>query len=561
MIEAWRNLFKPHILERGMNYYEEGAVSSLEETDTGYTAVVEGSEAYSVEIEISDNRVVDMFCDCPYAEDGNYCKHMAAVLYEIEDGKHEVIPKKSTFEKMEEGRQELQCVIKKIPEDQLRKLVLSLAWNDASLRSRLLTQYAENITEKQLIQLKKEVDRIAYENSDRSGFVDYHCASGYVEGMNDFLYDKVRVLIDKKYYMEAFELTNYVFHQVGNQEMDDSDGGSTWIANNCYEMWKQILDECGEEEKRQMFQWFQAHQGGYVFDYMEEYISDFLMDEFHDEDMLREKLKLLDELIEKVGQDTDCGEYYSVHYGYVNNIVKRIQIMKELGYSEREIKAYRTRFRQFSEVRKMEVQEYLEKDDYDNAISVLIESKKLDKEYRGLITEYSRQLIDIYKKVGYSKEYQQELEYQIFHCAQNNLEYVKKWKDIYEKTEWEELREKILQSNTSYSIRYSFLEEEGLLERLLEEIISVKSLSALDQYEKVLKKQYPEKVRDAYIYLVRSLATGVADRKRYKELVKYLKKITKYPGGSTCVKEVVEEWKALYYRRSAMMDELKKAGY
>ena len=72
--------------EYGLNYYEEGYVTSLEQTLTGYTAVVEGTDDYDVEIEIRDDQVYDMTCTCPYAADGNYCKHMAAVLYEIEEG-------------------------------------------------------------------------------------------------------------------------------------------------------------------------------------------------------------------------------------------------------------------------------------------------------------------------------------------------------------------------------------------------------------------------------------------------------------------------------------------
>ena len=33
-----------------------------------YNAIDEGTEEYQVEIEIRDDRVRDMFCDCPYAE-------------------------------------------------------------------------------------------------------------------------------------------------------------------------------------------------------------------------------------------------------------------------------------------------------------------------------------------------------------------------------------------------------------------------------------------------------------------------------------------------------------
>jgi DNA anti-recombination protein RmuC len=53
----------------------------------------------------------------------------------------------------------------------------------------------------------------------------------------------------------------------------------------------------------------------------------------------------------------------------------------------------------------------------------------------------------------------------------------------------------------------------------------------------------------------------VTDRKRYKELMKYLKKISKYPDGQKKAQHIAEEWKLVYKRRPAMMDELQKMGF
>ena len=80
---SWKNWFQPHILERGRTYFEEGRVSDLERTEDGYIATVEGTEEYEVEILLEGDTIEDMLCDCPYAEDGNACKHMAAVLFAI----------------------------------------------------------------------------------------------------------------------------------------------------------------------------------------------------------------------------------------------------------------------------------------------------------------------------------------------------------------------------------------------------------------------------------------------------------------------------------------------
>lgn len=553
---------QPQILERGLNYYDEGAVDSLEETAAGYKATVCGTEEYCVEIEVTGgDRVHDMYCDCPYAEDGHYCKHMAAVLYAIEGGMHEAVTKKDIWEKIGDSRQELQDVINHISEEELRRLAMSLAENDTALRNHIMTQYSEVVDEKQVARLKMEVDRIAYENSDRSGFVDWRHASDYVRAMNIFLHEKVQALIDNGHYMQAFDLTNYVFYCIGNQDMDDSDGGSGWVADNCYEYWQQILNQCSDEEQSQMFQWFKAHQNGYVVDFMEDYVSDFLMDEFHDTELLEEKLAYLDEAIQKAGTDTDSGKFYSTHYGYVRNILQRIQVMEQLGYTEQEIREYRRQFRHFSDIRKMEIREYLEQKDYNNAISVLKESKELDAKYAGLVSDYSSQLIEIYEKIGESDAYREELEYQVFNCSQSKLDYVNRWKALCSDEEWVHYRDKIIASDKSRAILYDFLEAEGLYKRLLDELVSVGYLPLLDRYEHALKKANPEQLRDAYISLIRQEAGGVADRKRYKELVKYLKKIMKYPGGKDCAKEIAADWRAMYYRRSAMMDELKKAGF
>ena len=74
-----------------------------------------------------------MFCDCPYADDGNYCKHMAAVLYEIEGGEVEVKPKKTLFKRIDESMMKLQQVVAKIPENEFRKLMSKVIYVQCKL--------------------------------------------------------------------------------------------------------------------------------------------------------------------------------------------------------------------------------------------------------------------------------------------------------------------------------------------------------------------------------------------------------------------------------------------
>ncbi|MDD6043819.1 MAG: SWIM zinc finger family protein [Eubacteriaceae bacterium] len=558
MLKPWTHFFKSHILNRGWDYYETGSVTSLSKTETGYRATVEGSNDYDVEIEVCDNEVVDMYCDCPYAEDGNFCKHMAAVLYQIEAGHNPPeLPKNNLYDL----KTELKDVISGIDESELRHMLLQLALKDNTLQNHILINYAEQISPSQMSRMSHEVEMIARQHSDRTGYVDYYQAMAYVQDMDQFLCENVQSLIDKNLLMQAFELTNVVFHTIGNQDIDDSDGGITYVANSCYECWKEILDRATEEERNQMYCWFNEHRRNYVFDYLEDYVSDFLLNEFHDPALLLKQMQIIDEQIEHATESTGFERVYFSYYGYESAILKRLQIMKELNYSSDEISKYRQRFRHFSAIRELEIQEHLDCKEYEKAIEVLKESKELDNEYAGLVSKYSNQLIHIYQSTGQKEEYKKELIFQVFSCRQDDLQNVKLLKEQCDADEWCSFRQQIINAKSCLGIIYSFLEFEEQYDMLLQMIVDSGSVYLLDMYEKVLKRKYPDTVRDIYAKFIRRYAATASNRKAYQALMPYMKKIRKYPGGEDLANQIAQEWKSVYRRKPAMMDELRKAGF
>lgn len=56
------------ILKRGLDYFDQGHVVSLETKDKKkYKARVDGSEVYRVEISLNQNdEIEESYCDCPY---------------------------------------------------------------------------------------------------------------------------------------------------------------------------------------------------------------------------------------------------------------------------------------------------------------------------------------------------------------------------------------------------------------------------------------------------------------------------------------------------------------
>ena len=85
MEEGWESIFKKGVLERGRQYYIEGRVELLKYEKDHLEAEVLGTEYYNVQIDLNNEQILKMKCTCPYAKENPYCKHMASVLYAVEN--------------------------------------------------------------------------------------------------------------------------------------------------------------------------------------------------------------------------------------------------------------------------------------------------------------------------------------------------------------------------------------------------------------------------------------------------------------------------------------------
>lgn len=105
------------------------------------------------------------------------------------------------------------------------------------------------------------------------------------------------------------------------------------------------------------------------------------------------------------------------------------------------------------------------------------------------------------------------------------------------------------------------MREEKLYDRLMKEIVRTGSISTLERYEKDLRSGYSCEIRDMYAGYVRNAVENTSNRKQYRYLVTDLRKIRRYDGGKELAASIAASWKQEYKRRSALMDELRKAGF
>lgn len=84
-MDNWKELFPMRILQRGKKYYQEGRVFLNSYKLQGkFTGLVNGHHQYHVEGVYDQGTATSLFCDCPYAAEGNLCKHMVAVLFAVD---------------------------------------------------------------------------------------------------------------------------------------------------------------------------------------------------------------------------------------------------------------------------------------------------------------------------------------------------------------------------------------------------------------------------------------------------------------------------------------------
>ena len=555
---AWENMFRPHILERGYKYYMTGSVLDLEEMGADndsvfYEARVEGSAEYRVEIQLCNGTVTDMQCDCLYAIDGHNCKHMAAVLYKIEENRNSDrdIPREKA-----EGSENLTQVLQRVSIDELRGFLLDLCNEDERIKNRVLLKYSASVGQVQLSHLWQELEAISDEHSDRRGWINWEQAADYESAITGFLEDNTKILLERNQVLEAFEVICKTIYRVGEQDLDDSDGTLTGIMSFAYQCLSDVTAVSDQAEKETIFSWFEARiRNDDAPEYAKDMISAFFDDEFHDKKFLARKLRLFADEDLLAAEDDWRARYRRNH-----NIVQSLNIMEELDCPETQIQEYVQKYWEFSEVRKTAEKWAERSGDIEKAILIFKESKTLDRQYAGLVAEYSRELVRLYQQKGNIKKVKEELEFQIFSCMQSDLLYINMLKGYCGKEEWTIYRERILAASSCFSVRFLLMESEGMLERLLQEIVRTNSNYLLDRYEGTLKKHFPEQMRDAYVAYVNHNAEQTSDRKTYNHLVRYLQKVQKYPGGAEIAAEIAKNWRVLYYRRSAMIDELRKAG-
>lgn len=559
----WKDYFEPHILARGRDYYRQGAVWKFVRKEDSIEAVVEGTEYYKVTIDFSGSMVAGAFCSCPYAEGGYWCKHMAAVLYKAEAQEGKADPG-VLFEDADTASDEamlpVEDLIRKADREQLEALLIEISSRGEESEHWIRAVLSGERPVEDISDLKQEADSIFHSYFGRRGYIDYYNRDDFCSELMGFLEDAAGAMIGDRQFMEAFELSTYVYVQLGNTDIDD-DGQIQMISDLCYGIWQDIVSACSDSQRKQIRSWFEKHShDNTVVDYMEDTLQEFQEYELASRQGLIRKIEELDAVIRESGSSSECRSVFSVHYGYsIEAIQLRIILMERLGSTPEEIDAFRREHMNFRSVRKYFIEKAFEEGNTEEEIRLLEISKKMDEGSYGSLRPYMERLIEIYHSRGDLEKEKAQRKEALMTLRTCSLEDFRAYRNMCGKEEWEKERSQIIESREDTEQKCDLLAEEDMLEELCHVIFVQKDIIRyLDKYGFLLADLYPDRILEQYETYVCDMAEGARNRAWYDELLRYLRRMQQYRGGKEAVERLCRKWILAYPTRKVMVSELGK---
>ncbi|MFB7031306.1 MULTISPECIES: SWIM zinc finger domain-containing protein [unclassified Streptomyces] len=205
--------------ERGLGYLD--AVSGLEVGEDSVTAVVHGTDVYEVELTLGRDKAVSGRCDCPYGQEGNFCKHCVAVGLAVLR-RVKTVPRQRVAARARASG--LEAWLSALSRDELLALVREQIAEDRGLRRRLELRAATARCDLGTVR-----DRIVALTDPRPfaryGYVEYADASGYARQVAEAA-GALRALTADGQAAHAVDLAEEAIRvlEEAYEEIDDSDG-------------------------------------------------------------------------------------------------------------------------------------------------------------------------------------------------------------------------------------------------------------------------------------------------------------------------------------------------
>jgi hypothetical protein len=563
-------------LEKGLNYFENGYVIELEEWETGkWNAVVSGSEDYEVRIQFKKDTISKCSCECPH--DVDYCKHIVAVLYDIQE--KEIFPQDKTIGKGKKSVKNVPTkpkkiiisdVVNSIPEKDLRSFIIEHAGTDQEFRNILIAHFSSSFTEEHTHLYAEVIKNAARIAGGRHGFIDYHNVNKAIQPVYTLL-QKAEAALEQGHFSVTADIAFAVIANVHDMmtNMDDSSGS----AGDCIKEGFDLLIKLCEKDipfnlKERIFKKAEIEAKDKKYDYagFDEYWLEILVYAAYDREKEQRLLQVIDTMLLSLNAKADD---WMEEYNTKRLLKHKMILLQRMGQNA-EADALRLRSLHISDFRMELIEEALQKKDYANARQLITEGIAIakKKEDPGTIESYKIILLRIAgecKDIDGIRTIAKEL------YAGWKMEYYRIIKRTYTTNEWpviatgfiKELQQKDktisgFRGTLNAERLASIFVEEGYWDRLLELLQNNPRLDFVESHSGLLTDKFPNELLAVYKETLIDYAAQYTGRSHYVTIRQVLKKIQGWNGGKDMVKQLIDQFIHQYKARKAMIEELTK---
>ncbi|MFC5408083.1 SWIM zinc finger domain-containing protein [Larkinella bovis] len=573
-LDSFDTQLDKNTVQKGRGYFTKKAVLYLEQPgEAQWNAEVEGTEVYSVEIQLEGRTVTDSFCDCPV--ESPVCKHIAAVLFALREKLKQPQPKPRKASK----KLTIEDLLQKVTTDELRRFVATQAAADPAFASKVQLYFADKDERIDVAKHYRELVRKAIKTHSSRGFVEYRSSGKLAREMTRLLAEGRR-LFGQQNYRDALTVGRVVLTEMMAvlAQSDDSAGYLGDTVSSAFELLKHLAesDEVAQPLRRQLFD-FLTHelQNKAYFGYGD-YGSQLLYTAFG----LAINLNEPDPFLERI--DHLIPLYQNAYGGYTLDLLRTTQIrfLKAIGRTA-EARERANASLDVVAVRQDAVSEAIQALQFQEAKALIQEGiqRAEEKRHPGTVRQWNEQLL----KIAY-------LEHDIpgirrltkafaFDQGSVSIPYYRQWKQTFSDAEWRIEYETLIRSiveaaekesrqhkaywfYTTHTLFYQleplYVEEKQWL-ALLD---LVQKGPRLDQLERVyphLVTRFPAEVLALYLPLLEEFGKTAQDRSDYRQVAQLIQKLKHdLPESIPVMNALVQQLKDRNPRRPAFLEELNR---
>ena len=544
------------ILKRGLSYFKSGAITDFSEMSNGqYEAIVSGTEAYTVQLKISNRTIVEHNCDCPY-DMGPVCKHIVAVTFHLQQVELQLnqpsIPK-SRKKKTKSVSQQVKELLKTISHKELIEFVEENTQKDREFRVYFLASFGHiNGTEcKEFYQ--KQIHSSLQTAKGRDGWISWHEMKFLNKTMQPVL-ENLAKNFENKNFEVVFLMSTALLEEMTKafDFADDSSGDIGYFINVATESLTKLAEEklpaplkqkvfeyCISSYKQKIFEGWDWHLGML-------YIASKLTDKESDADIILAYLESVNGNYEREKAQS-----------FKLDLLKRFKDTKE-------VEEFISKHISNSKIRKQEIEKAFENKNFDRAIELAKDGIKCDEQSKpGLAKDWYDWLLKIALTQNDTPNSIKYARYRLINNFRGTQDYYQILKDTIEPEKWHPFLEEIIKEVTpknswTYTalIRTIYINE-AWWDRLFIMLKQNLSLENIQENEQYLAKDYSAELIELYSERIANYVEKYIGRNHYQTACKYLRRMKKL-GGNEQVDKLIELFRKQYPQRKALMDELSR---